>query len=235
MVVSAHNDRLNRVPGKAETALLLIDVINDLEFEGGEKLLTQALPMAVSLAAVKRRAKAAGIPAIYVNDNFGRWRSEFAELVRHCLEEDVRGCPVVAHLVPEKDDYFALKPKHSAFFQTNLEILLSYLGASTLMLTGLASDICVLFSANDAYMRDFKIVIPSDCVASEDANRDQQALMLMQRVLKANLHLQKSSNFEIAEYYFPIIGVDKPCVRQGRPHRRIVPHKGAKTTPQDRR
>jgi nicotinamidase-related amidase len=182
----AENDRSNPVLGKAETALLLIDVINDLEFEGGDKLLTQALPMAVSLAAVKRRVKAAGIPAIYVNDNFGRWRSDFAKLVRHCLEEDVRGRPVVAHLIPEQDDYFVLKPKHSAFFQTNLESLLGYLEASTLMLTGMATDICVLFSANDAYMRDFKIVIPSDCVASEEANANQQALMLMQRVLKAN-------------------------------------------------
>ncbi len=165
---------------------MLIDVINDLEFDGGQKLLTQALPMAVSLAALRRRAKAAGVPAIYVNDNFGRWRSDFAKLVRHCLEEDVRGLPVVAHLIPEQDDYFVLKPKHSAFFQTNLESLLGYLEASTLMLTGMAADICVLFSANDAYMRDFKIVIPSDCVASEEANANQQALMLMQRVLKAN-------------------------------------------------
>jgi nicotinamidase-related amidase len=183
---SAENDRSNPVSGKAETALLLIDVINDLQFKGGEKLLTQSLPMAVSLAALKRRAKAAGIPAIYVNDNFGRWRSDFAKLVRHCLEDDVRGRPVVAHLIPEQDDYFVLKPKHSAFFQTNLESLLGYLGASTLMLTGMAGDICVLFSANDAYMRDFKIFIPSDCVVSQEANVNQQALMLMQRVLKAN-------------------------------------------------
>jgi nicotinamidase-related amidase len=165
---SAENNRLNPVPDKAETALLLIDVINDLQFDGGEKLLTQALRMVVSLAALKRRAKAAGIPAIYVNDNFGRWRSDFAKLVRHCLEDDVRGRPVVAHLTPEQDDYFVLKPKHS------------------LMLTGLAADICVLFSANDAYMRDFKVFIPSDCVASEEANANEQALTLMQRVLKAN-------------------------------------------------
>jgi nicotinamidase-related amidase len=183
---SAENDRLNPVPDKAETALLLIDVINDLEFDGGEKLLTQALPMAVSLAALKRRAKGVGIPAVYVNDNFGRWRSDFAKLVRHCLEQDVRGRPVAAQLLPEQDDYFVLKPKHSAFFQTNLESLLSYLGARTLILTGIACDICVLFSANDAYMRDFKIFIPPDCVASEEATTNQQALMLMQRVLKAN-------------------------------------------------
>ena len=185
-MASTHNERSNQASDRAKTVLLLIDVINDLEFDGGEKLLTQALPMAVSLAALKRRAKAAGVPAIYVNDNFGRWRSDFAKLVRHCLHEDVRGRPVAAHLVPEQDDYFVLKPKRSAFFQTNLESLLGYLGASTLILTGIAADICVLFSANDAYMRDFKIVIPSDCVASQEANANHQALMLMQRVLKAN-------------------------------------------------
>jgi nicotinamidase-related amidase len=193
--MSKIDNDLNRAPDRAETALLLIDVINDLEFEGGDKLLTQALPMAVSLAAVKRRAKAAGIPVIYVNDNFGRWRSDFAKLVRHCLQEDVRGRPVVAQLIPEPDDYFVLKPKHSAFFQTNLESLLGYLGVSMLMLTGMAGDICVLFSANDAYMRDFNIVIPADCVASEEANANEQALMLMQRVLKANISSSNELEF----------------------------------------
>jgi nicotinamidase-related amidase len=196
-MASTHNHSLNRAYDKAETALLLIDVINDLEFDGGEKLLTQALPMAVSLAALKRRAKTTGVPAIYVNDNFGRWRSDFAKLVRHCVEENVRGRPVATHLIPEQDDYFVLKPKHSAFFQTNLESLLSYLGATTLILTGIAGDICVLFSANDAHMRNFKIVIPSDCVASQEAEANDQALMLMQRVLKAKT--SPSSELEFAD------------------------------------
>jgi nicotinamidase-related amidase len=196
-MASTYNHSLNRAYDKAETALLLIDVINDLEFDGGEKLLTQALPMAVSLAALKRRAKTTGVPAIYVNDNFGRWRSDFAKLVRHCVEENVRGRPVATHLIPEHDDYFVLKPKHSAFFQTNLESLLSYLGATTLILTGMAGDICVLFSANDAHMRNFKIVIPSDCVASQEAEANDQALMLMQRVLKART--SPSSELEFAD------------------------------------
>jgi nicotinamidase-related amidase len=199
----AHNDRLNHAPDKAETALLLIDVINDIEFDGGEKLLTHALPMAAALAKLKQRAKAAGIPAIYVNDNFGRWRSDFQKLVRHCLNQNVRGRPVVAHLTPEEDDYFVLKPKHSAFFQTNLEILLGYLGATTLILTGMAGDICVLFSANDAYMRDFQIAIPSDCVASEDAESNRQVLMLMERVLKANIAPSPHLALENKKVSFP--------------------------------
>jgi nicotinamidase-related amidase len=178
-------DRLNHAPDRSDTALLLIDVINDLEFDGGERLLAHAISMADSLAILKRRVKAAGIPAIYANDNFGRWRSDFPKLVQHCLQNDVRGKPIIAKLLPQEDDYFVLKPKHSAFFQTNLDVLLRYLGAETLILTGLAGDNCVLFSANDAYMRDFHIVVPPDCTASEDASENHRALMHMQRVLKA--------------------------------------------------
>jgi nicotinamidase-related amidase len=154
---------------------------------GGEKLLEHALPMARMLTALKRRSKATGIPAIYANDNFGRWRSDFPKLVRECSQPTVRGRPLVEQLAPEEDDYFVLKPKHSAFFQTNLEILLKYLGVNTLIITGIAGDICVLFSANDAYMRDFRIIVPADCTASEDPERNRQVLALMQRVLKAEI------------------------------------------------
>jgi nicotinamidase-related amidase len=182
---SAENDRLNPVPDKAETALLLIDVINDLEFDGGEKLLTQALPMAVSLAALKRRAKGVGIPAVYVNDNFGRWRSDFAKFAI-VWSRTFEGVLWRLSCYLNKMTISCLSLSTRPFFQTNLESLLSYLGARTLILTGIACDICVLFSANDAYMRDFKIFIPPDCVASEEATTNQQALMLMQRVLKAN-------------------------------------------------
>ena len=194
----SNHDPLNHAPDNADVALLLIDVINDLEFDGAENLLAYALPMAPRLAALKRCAKAAGIPAIYANDNFGRWRSDFPKLVQHCLGQNIRGRPIVAQLKPEEDDYFVLKPKHSAFFQTNLEILLNYLGVRTLILTGMAGDICVLFSANDAYMRDLRIVIPSDCVASEDPERNQQALTLMQRVLKAQITPSTELKFDAA-------------------------------------
>jgi nicotinamidase-related amidase len=118
------------------------------------------------------------------------------------LDQNVRGRPIVDHLTPEEDDYFVLKPKHSAFFQTNLEILLDYLGATTLILTGMAADICVLFSANDAYMRDFRIVIPSDCVASEDAESNRQVLILMKRVLKADIAPSPQLEFENTKVIF---------------------------------
>jgi nicotinamidase-related amidase len=190
------SDKLNHAPDKAAVVLLLIDVVNDLEFDGGENLLPHALAMADALAALKRRVKAHGIPVIYANDNFGRWRSDFPKIVEHCLQTEMRGRPVVSQLRPDEDDYFILKPRHSAFFQTNLEILLKYLGAKTLILTGMAGDICVLFSANDAYMRDFRIHIPSDCIASESKERNREVLMLMQRVLKADISLSTDLKLE---------------------------------------
>ncbi len=182
-----HQDRLNHAPDSAETALILIDVINPIDFEGGERLLVNALPMAKSLVELKRRTKAAKIPVIYVNDNFGRWRSDFRRVVEECLEQGVLGKPIVELLRPQIDDYFVLKPKHSAFYQTNLEILLQYLGVNTLIMTGMARDICVLFSANDAYMRGFRLIIPSDCTASEESEQNEQVLELMCRVLKADV------------------------------------------------
>jgi nicotinamidase-related amidase len=181
-----NEDLHGNVPDKAAVALLLIDVINDLEFDTGEQLLKHALPMAEKIADLKRRCKQAEIPVIYVNDNFGKWQSDFNKILKHCLEDDVRGQPLAELLRPDEDDYFVLKPKHSGFFSTTLDTLLEYLKAGTLILTGVTADICVLFTANDAYMRDFNLVIPSDCVASSDAEENVHALELMQRVLKAD-------------------------------------------------
>jgi nicotinamidase-related amidase len=180
-------DPLNHAPDKAGVVLLLVDVINPLEFEGAENLQCFAVPMARRLAEFKARCKQASIPAIYANDNFGRWRSDFPRLVDYCMQLDKPGHEMVALLKPEEDDYFILKPRHSAFFQTNLDILLKYLGVHTLIVTGVAGDMCVLFTANDAYTRDFRVVAPADCMASEDAENNRQVSTLMQRVLKADV------------------------------------------------
>ena len=190
----AKNDDLHgNVPDHSRVALLLIDVINDLEFPGGEKLVEHALPMAERIAALKRRAKQIGIPVIYVNDNFGRWQSDLyahssrSKLIDHCLEDGVRGEPIVRLLRPDEDDYFVLKPKHSGFFSTTLDTLLTYLGARTVILTGVAGNICILFTANDAYMRDFNLIVPADCVASNDAEENRHALEQIATVLKADV------------------------------------------------
>jgi nicotinamidase-related amidase len=192
----AKNEDLHgNVPDKSSVALLLIDVINDLEFSGGEKLLRHALPMSKNLAELTRRAREAGVPVVYVNDNFGKWQSDFKKILEHCLEEDVRGRPFVEALKPEEDDYFVLKPKHSGFFSTTLDILLDYLQVKTLIITGLTGDICVLFTASDAYMRDFNLFVPEDCIASADAGENQHALEHMRRVLKADTRPASEINF----------------------------------------
>ena len=182
-------DLHGNAPDKAAAALILIDVINDLEFPEGDQLLRHALPMAHNILALKKRAKQAGIPVIYVNDNFGRWQSNFRAQVDHCLSDGVTGRPLAQLLAPDEDDYFVLKPKHSGFFSTTLDILLEYLRAETLILTGIAANICVLFTANDAYMRDFKLIVPGDCVASNTDEENHHALEQMKRVLKANTEL----------------------------------------------
>src|SRR5436190_8027653 len=187
VVMPARNPDLHgSAPDKSEVALLLIDVINDLNFPEANQLLRYARPMAKKLLRLKKRAKKAGVPVIYVNDNFGRWRSDFRRQVVHCLRESSRGHQIVALLRPDEDDYFVLKPKHSGFFSTTLETLLRYLGSKKLILTGIAGNFCVLFTANDAYMRDYELIIPSDCTASNSAEENADALALMRKFLKAD-------------------------------------------------
>lgn len=181
------NDLHGSAPDDSGTVLLLIDVINDFEFPRGEELFQCALPIAGALAELKRRAKKAGIPAVYVNDNFGRWQSNFQQIVDHCLQKNVRGHSFVEQLVPEQQDYFVLKPKHSGFYQTPLELLLKHLGAKRLILTGLSTNSCVLFTANDAYMRDLQVIVPRDCVAACTEQEQESAIEQMQTMLKADV------------------------------------------------
>jgi nicotinamidase-related amidase len=186
-MASKSEDLHGNAPDKSDVALLIIDCINDLDFPGNEGLLTHVMAMGNQIATLKQRAKLAGIPVIYVNDNFGRWQSNFNTQVEHCLKDDVPGKPLVQLLQPEDDDYFVLKPKHSGFFCTSLEILLNHLEAKTLVLTGIAGSICVLFTANDAYLRGFQLCIPRDCVASNTEDENLSALEQMEKVLKADI------------------------------------------------
>jgi nicotinamidase-related amidase len=188
-------DLHGNAPDHADVALLLIDVINDLDFPEGDQLLQHALPMARRIAALKQRARQEGVPVVYVNDNFGRWRSDLHAQVEHCLRDGVRGRPIAELLRPEKDDYFVLKPKHSGFFSTTLDTLLEYLGARAVVLTGMAANICVLFTANDAYMRDLHLAVPADCVASNTEEENRYALDQMRRVLKADIRPSAELSF----------------------------------------
>lgn len=168
------------------TALLILDLINDLEFPEGEFLLQQTLPTLPRLIKLRGRCRRPGWPVIYCNDNFGRWQSDFRRLVQHCLKDGVRGQPLVEAMKPGPKDYFVLKPRHSGFYATSLEPLLSYLRIRHLIIAGVAADICVLFTAHDAHMRKFRVSVPEDFVASNTLEQTRWALGHLQHVLKAD-------------------------------------------------
>jgi nicotinamidase-related amidase len=186
----------NHVNHESPIALLLIDVINDLEFDGGEKLIEYAMPMARNVAKLKFEAKKRGVPCLYVNDNFGQWKSDFKHLVKRCSSEGVRGAPITRELAPEEDDYFVLKPRQSGFFQTPLDLLLQDLHTEKLILCGLTTDSCVLFTANDGYLRNRRILVPADCCAALSRNRHTDALGQMRRTVKADTTPSGEFDFE---------------------------------------
>jgi len=164
------------------TALLLVDLVNHFEFPGGDRLLAQARPIAPRIARLKARARAAGHPVVYVNDNFGQWRSNPGELLRYCLRDGAPGRTFVEAIQPDREDYLVLKPMHSAFHQTPLLRLLETLGVGTLVLAGLATDSCITTTAHDANMRDFRLIIVSDGCAARTATRHRQALALLRGI-----------------------------------------------------
>jgi nicotinamidase-related amidase len=186
-------------PDECRVALLIIDMINAFDFNGAEAMLPRALAAAKATAALKKRARDAGVPVVYVNDNFGKWRSDFRSLLEHCLQDGVRGKPIAELLKPSDDDYFVLKPKHSGFQFTSLDVLLAHLGADTLILTGVAGNFCVLFTAHDAYMRDFHLSVPSDCIASQTEADDRYALAHMATVTKADTAPSSELDFSMLQ------------------------------------
>ncbi|MFL6526921.1 MAG: isochorismatase family cysteine hydrolase [Chthoniobacterales bacterium] len=192
-----NRDLHGSAPDKSDVALVLVDVINDLDFPEADELMRFVPAMSKKLAALKARAKRAGVPAIYVNDNFGRWRSDFRRQVEHCANGKAR--EMVERLRPDEDDYFVLKPKHSGFFSTTLETLLRYLGVKQLIITGIAGTYCVLFTANDAYMRDYTLRVPRDCCISNTREENNQALDLMEKYLRADTRPSSKINFRRAK------------------------------------
>jgi nicotinamidase-related amidase len=172
-------------PDNSPVALLIIDMINAFDFEGAERILPRALAAAKAIARLKERARKARVPTVYVNDNFGRWRSDFHQILEHVLHSS--GKDIAQLLAPQPEDYFVLKPKHSGFQFTSLDVLLEHLGAKTLILAGVAGNFCVLFTAHDAYMRDYRLVVPRDCIASLTEENDRYALAHMAEVTKAQV------------------------------------------------
>lgn len=183
-----NNDDLHgNAPDRCRAALMIVDMINALEFPGNEELVRNSQRLARAVASLKQRCRQAGIPAIYVNDNQGRWRSNFAAVIRHCDRPGVPGREMVRALLPADDDYLILKPKHSAFYATPLDPLLQYIGVESLILTGVSSNSCILLTASDAYVRDYRLFIPEDCVAGLSADQHCKSLDMMHANFRATL------------------------------------------------
>ncbi|MBW3566056.1 MAG: cysteine hydrolase [Acidobacteria bacterium] len=172
---------------KRRTALLLIDLINDFKFEGGDRVadaVTEALPR---IEALLKRARQSNAAVIYANDNIGRWRSRFDEVIDHCLRSGSKGKQIVETLLPSKTDYLILKPGHTGFHATPLEILLRELGTENLILAGQLVNSCVFFTAHDAHMRGFELTIASDGVAGLDAEDIPGILEQMEKLFDARI------------------------------------------------
>lgn len=179
---SGRHNGLDPRQSASKAALLLIDVINDLDFPNNERMMEDALKAAEYIKSLKQRASEAGIPVIYVNDNFGHWRSDFREVSRIVAEETPQGRKLVDVLSPDDDDYFVLKPRHSGFHNTTLETLLRYLSTERLILTGFSTHVCILMTASDAYMREFELYVPRDCTAAPSPEEWEKALAYMEDV-----------------------------------------------------
>jgi nicotinamidase-related amidase len=164
---------------RPRSALLIIDMVNALDFPEGPRLLRQALPAARRVARLRRRLKAQGVPVVFVNDNFTHWREDFRQLVAICCQPGMTGASLIQAVPPEQDDYSILKPQHSAFYNTPLEVLLSQLDVQRVILAGIATDHCILASALGARMRRLETVVASDGTAAITPQRHRNALAVM--------------------------------------------------------
>lgn len=167
---------------RGAVALLIIDMINAFDFAGGDQLRQKAQAAGEAMLTLRAQMDACEAPVIYVNDNFGEWHSEKSKLVERAL---AAAPGTVARVAPREHDYFIIKPQFSGFYATNLPVLLPKLGVSRLILTGVTTDICVLFSAADAHMRDYALWVPVDAVAAQSDERAAWALEIMRRNLGA--------------------------------------------------
>jgi nicotinamidase-related amidase len=173
-------------------SLLILDMLNTFDFPEAPQLEPRARKAARQIAKLKKRAKQAGMPVIYVNDNFEQWQSDRHKIFEACTQEGCRGKTIAEILEPTDDDYFILKPKHSGFYFTNLDVLLKYLKIKTLVLTGIAGNICVLFTAHDAHMREYEVAVPRDCMASNTPADDRYTVHQLSKVLKIRTPLEQS-------------------------------------------
>jgi nicotinamidase-related amidase len=191
----AGDDLHGNVPEQAGAVLLLVDVINDLDFPHNEHLVKVATGLGRRILQLKRRCTRAGIPTIYVNDNKGRWRSDIRNVVSSSQCAGAPGRELVRILAPEPADYVVLKPKHSVFFATPLDLILQAAGAHTIIVAGLTTNACVLISAAEIYIRGLRLIVPRDCVEALSPESQKVALKILSESFHA--HIQRSPSLKL--------------------------------------
>ncbi|MFP3121300.1 cysteine hydrolase [Ectobacillus funiculus] len=168
-----------------KTALLIIDLINDFQFEHGPILAKKCRDMLPSILQLKNWIKKNQGHVIYINDHYNLWQADMNKIIQHCDNE--LSSPILKDITPKEDDYFLIKPHYSAFYETPLNTLLGHLKVQNLILTGVAGNICILFTANDAHMRNYKLYVPKNCIASNSEKDNEHALTVMEAILKAEI------------------------------------------------
>lgn len=172
-----------KAPGA--TALLIVDMINDLHLEEGRRMAAEAMPVAMTITRLRAAATKSGVPVIYVNDNYGLWHGDQASIIEYCMRPESNGQEIVRKLRPRKRDYFIVKPHFSGFYATNLPVLLPRLGVSRLILTGIAADVCVLFTAADAHMREYSLWVPRDAMVGTHPERKAWVIDILGKSMNA--------------------------------------------------
>jgi nicotinamidase-related amidase len=168
-----------------DTALLVIDIMNPFDFSHGETLAQHAKKIVGPINDLRNYCKKHGRPVIYINDHYELWKADLELIYDKCHNKT--SSDIITPLRPDEDDFFLIKPKHSAFYGTALNTLLHHLSVKNIILTGIAGNICVLFTANDAYMREFGLFVPNNAIASVSEEDNHYALTMMKNVLKANI------------------------------------------------
>lgn len=168
-----------------KTALIVIDMINTYDHPDADRLLPsvrKALPAIVRLIGLARERD---IPVIYVNDNFGQWRSHHGEILRTAL--DGPHAELVGPVRPDEKSLFVVKARHSIFFETPLAYLLTQLEVDHVVLCGQVTEQCVLYSALDAHIRHIDVTVPQNAVAHIHADLAEAALRMMERNMGADI------------------------------------------------
>ena len=168
-------------------AVLIVDAINPLDFPGGRAFAKRAVTTARRIARLAERARRVRVPVIFVNDNFGRWRSDIDALIAYVSTPSSAGRALVEALRPQREDFVVLKSTLSGFHQTPLDAMLRQGDVRTVVVTGFVTGNCVLFTAADAYMRDFRVIVPRDCVADQTPDAQREGLKRMADTMKAEL------------------------------------------------